>query len=414
MCALALLGTSCSSPDEIEVGDNSINKINCVSQANRKLSESDALKIANKFLSKYNGTRYDNADSASLDYVINSNLVEISENYKDTIAYVINYKDDGGFVVLAADGRKQPILAFSETGRFDKENEICKANFLDKLPCFLSERRYLNRSPSIGAGDLESGEIVKPFIQIKLYLGLPWTKYILENGIYVEEVIGNFVITAFLAVSHAKSNITYHGKTYPLSSIISSIKNGKPRNKTGNDIEEKIAENIGKHVSPPVFPQDSVVSDPIYRMPYETAVDYAAEMMNLIVDDCYDELGMVGYKQYGRAVANFLVKHGYQVPSGSAQYDIVRIAQYLKSDHIICLIASKNDVWYFWVADGLKKIMITDNDNDSENYFIHCEWGNNGICNGYYSGSVFSTVEGDLTVKEYIAVKLENKNMYIY
>jgi len=44
--------------------------------------------------------------------------------YKEQIPlyYIINYKDNGGFVVLSADKRCMPILAYSDKGFFNKEN----------------------------------------------------------------------------------------------------------------------------------------------------------------------------------------------------------------------------------------------------------------------------------------------------
>ncbi|NLJ82184.1 MAG: hypothetical protein GX330_03555, partial [Bacteroidales bacterium] len=50
------------------------------------------------------------------------NCVYVSKNKNDTLFYIFNATD--GFVVIAADKRSVPVLAFSDKGSFDKQEII--------------------------------------------------------------------------------------------------------------------------------------------------------------------------------------------------------------------------------------------------------------------------------------------------
>ena len=53
-----------------------------------------------------------------------SEILPVSDEKNETVYYVINYQD-GGFVLMAADDRYEPILSYSDDGYFDtnKENQ---------------------------------------------------------------------------------------------------------------------------------------------------------------------------------------------------------------------------------------------------------------------------------------------------
>lgn len=56
-----------------------------------------------------------------------------SNSISDTLAYIINYPEDKGFVIVAADRKVYPILAYSDEGFFTLENEISKDCFIDGI-----------------------------------------------------------------------------------------------------------------------------------------------------------------------------------------------------------------------------------------------------------------------------------------
>ncbi|MGV0854185.1 C10 family peptidase [Empedobacter brevis] len=49
-------------------------------------------------------------------------ILEVPDEKKKAAYFIINYKE-GGFVILAGDKRSEPVLAFSETNRFDIDND---------------------------------------------------------------------------------------------------------------------------------------------------------------------------------------------------------------------------------------------------------------------------------------------------
>ena len=82
-----------------------------------------------------------------------SGAVEYSEtNATDTVMYVINYANDGGFIIATTDYRTTPVIAMSEKGNFDVENmpdnvrfviDLAKDNYYYELEEFERKREEI-------------------------------------------------------------------------------------------------------------------------------------------------------------------------------------------------------------------------------------------------------------------------------
>lgn len=84
-----------------------------------KITESKALEYANIV---FNRSKTRAMLDITLDYVVEQPISRAA--MPDTLAYIFNRGENEGFVVISADSRINPLLAFSEKGHFDNNNEV--------------------------------------------------------------------------------------------------------------------------------------------------------------------------------------------------------------------------------------------------------------------------------------------------
>ena len=88
------------------------------SAISQKITEEEALHIANIAVGNIT-TRNISNEMINTDYIISNEDKTRSNTKSDTLAYVINYPDNGGFAIIASTRNVYPILAFSHSGYFD-------------------------------------------------------------------------------------------------------------------------------------------------------------------------------------------------------------------------------------------------------------------------------------------------------
>lgn len=102
------------------------------------LNESEAQKLANSFFTQeLIKTRNISLSNPTCECVTDFIPTRNSESVKDTLAYIFNYSKENGFVIVAANKNIAPILAFSQEGTFDLNNELAKENFLSRIKDYL-------------------------------------------------------------------------------------------------------------------------------------------------------------------------------------------------------------------------------------------------------------------------------------
>ena len=99
----------------------------------------------------------------------------------------------------------------------------------------------------------------------------------------------------------------------------------------------------------------------------------------------------------------------FSIPSGYATFDIKKITQYLKDNHIVYLRGSDIDGkgGHAWVSDACYFCVDINDRTQILDTYIHCDWGWGGSCNGYYSGSVFEASSYKFKPGNYFAIKRE-------
>ncbi len=167
---LGILLSGCSNElDDLAGSNNKSNESEIVSSY--RVSKEDAVDIAGKVLKK-NITRSRESDIPSFEYVVNEKKTR-SKSIADTLAYVLNYSDNAGFVIVAADRRVYPVLGFTNVGKISFENDNKKTIFFDNISVFMF-RNISDSLYSVSESDFDGCYVVKPMVQISLSQRSPW------------------------------------------------------------------------------------------------------------------------------------------------------------------------------------------------------------------------------------------------
>lgn len=382
---IPLLGCSEASTEDGPILGNI--QVNDSALSPQRISKGEATFIASKVL-KSATTQTRTLSIPTFEYVINREATR-SNAIPDTIAYVLNYPNEQGFVIVASDRRVYPVLAFSNEGHFSFENEIAKTNFIDNIASYISSA---DPSHSYEVSENAFDGCYKSFPPINICLGQdsPWNKYTSEE--HPGCPAGCVAIATALVISHSKYQLSYHNSTYPLRSIITAIEKGQNSNPS----------NVQKRISggyPPTLPEYT----------YEQAVDSMAKIIYWIGKDVN-----MYYRPTGSGASSYdafsLCKTlGFEIPSGYADFNLEKIIRYLEDKHIVYLRGYSDELkgGHAWVSDGCMYCFDIDDPSNIYNMYIRCDWGWNGACNGYYSGAVFDL--GNFTYKplNYFAIKRE-------
>ncbi|WP_372474829.1 C10 family peptidase [Capnocytophaga sp. ARDL2] len=154
---LSLFATSCSS----EFKDNEITK-NAHEKTNNRISIQQAKKVTVDFIKKTSKTK-----GKGIPAITQDNLEDVQTLVNDNnlpVLYVLNIKENKGFVVMSASTLERPILAYSDTGRFDLNN----ANEFDGITDWLFNK-YLKIESLESKGKPYNNEISNQWASMGLY-----------------------------------------------------------------------------------------------------------------------------------------------------------------------------------------------------------------------------------------------------
>ena len=358
------------------------------------ISKEAALDIADKVLGNHVSNRSVSGNPC-VEYVTRNNEFSHSTrsltDISDTLAYVINYPNESGFVIVSSSSHVYPVLAYSNEGNFSFSNDVSKINFIDNIGAYLEEAD-INASYSVGDNDIDGCYVISPMVKTCLNQRSPWNKYVIEE--HPGCPVGCVAVATALVMTHSKYSLSYHGTNFPLKSIVDAIASEEEATSDDNALSPK---RIGGLITlPPFLPEYS----------YEQAVDSMAKLLYWIGKDVNMNYSTTGSGAVSRDAYNLCVDLGFTIPSGFASFDILELTQYLSDGHIVYIRGRdyEKNAGHAWVSDGCNYCVDLDG-TTIINTYIHCDWGWGGSCNGYYSGSVFSASSYDFTPQNYFAVK---------
>lgn len=377
---LAVLLNSCS----IEETKAELNQ-NTAFVDEYKISQAEALEIAENFFGvaqQVKSTQFD------IDYILSESMsLGTVSTVRDTVAYVMNMIDDGGFIIVSADNRCYPILAFSETGNFEYEavqDDMVYANFVSLIDDYVASIDEIDAVPPSGeVVSYEEIDITGPMLYTKWSQGEPYNKYVDEY--YPNCPVGCVAVAAGQIMVYCKPTLEdYHGMTFHLASINKAF-------------ERSLRPDICYPIGPP-FPSYT----------YDVAIDYSAKLLYYIGQDV-DMSYSPGGSGASSSDAYLLFKNlGFVLEEdGLTSYSGLDIAYSIIRGNIVYMRGSVVNGYagHAWVADGCGTIHM----GYRTHVFLHCNWGWGGRNDGYYTSDVFSAGGYSFSGMQYFSVKNENQ-----
>jgi hypothetical protein len=307
----------------------------------------------------------------------------------DTLAYIFNFGDSSGFVIVSNDKRvKTPLFAFTEKGTLldGKTDNPGLALFLERL-----EGYVLNSIAGSGKDDEKKEAIavaqrgpLNPFgfrivadrsVPVTWGQGKPFNNNLRYDNCYGQGTANNGRVWAG-CVATAIAQIMSYWK-YP-----STLGNGSNYNwtilnnyKDTNDFKQSTSEAATAR---------SQVADLFQKIGIGVDMDY---------DDCYGS----GIYDEDDAI-DFMIKPSvgfrfYGNPNNAKfrNYDNI-FAQMALQDYGPLLVVGDEyqyDAAHAWVIDGMVYIYVPILPNPYKNYYVHNNWGWNGNQDGYYLEGVY-------------------------
>ena len=371
-------------------------------EVNNKITKDEAVDIANKVLKKNTSTRISTKEHVLFDFVTSNNRSKTRcASQPDTLAYIINYPNDEGFVIVSTCRKFFPVLGFSDKGHFSVTNENVKSNFIDKIEEYTANAST-DKNYSVDDINIDACYFVNPVVNTSISQGTPWDKYVIRE--HPNCPVGCVAVATALVLSHSMLELNYHGSVFHFKSIIEAIR------------KEQDSDNTNA-----IYVEEEWNKAPQPTYTYEQAVDSMAKLLYLIGKDLNITYTSSGSFAYSRDAYNLCKELKEDSSLEYSTFDIKKISWCIKDGYIIYLRGTdiNGNGGHAWVSDGVgfcvEKKKNPDNRFTTEEIthtYIHCDWGWGGISNGYYSGSVFEASNYKFEPLNYFALKRGKNNSF--
>ena len=313
----------------------------------------------------------------------------------DTLLYFVNFADNQGFAVVAADKRTSPVLALIDKGNYKAGDLAQEANpgflsFLDRA--INQEIEHTTRAPRQAIGDFnyngwEIFDFLPPLLKVKWGQEHPY----------------NIFCPGYKDMKHAHTGCTvtamaqicsYYKYPYRLSW------NSYGTWVTWSYNWERILQDCSKTNGNITFDEDT-------NREYVLTAGEVASLMNY--------LGIAFHAKYEKATSvsgdtpiEWVRDNGWFNVSKPKKYDEQTVIRALNNSHVIYTtgLDTKRKTWLFfnkyegghaWVIDGYIRAMK----GGYSHQFVHCNWGWNGNGNGFFYSNVFNASQ-DPIIDDYI------------
>lgn len=381
MCALFVVFLpSCGNQEMPELPQTGM----ASSMSGTGISESEALGIAAKVVGD-KLTRAGVNGLPKVEYIL-SNPTR-SRLVSDTIAYVVNYPQDSGFAIIAADNSVYPVLAYSDNNNFSFENELSKKYFTDHIEAYI-EGSAERAASVVSANGYVVNPVVDPQIVTQVHQQAPFNKYVVVE--HPNCPAGCMPVAAALVLLHTQDDLRgYHDMSY---------------------VSCRMIRNAMKNIYFPSSQEGLSSTQATNAYTYSEAVDYIAKLLYWLGKDGSLIYGPNGSGAPRGALASMLFKASQNEVTSMTNFNSSDVQSYLKNKYLVAVTGTDyiNGLGgHAWVIDGLEyHLYIGSAVSPARNVaYFHCDWGWGGISNGYYSGEVFATEKGEYAPEYMVAVK---------
>lgn len=314
------------------------------SYGQKKISESEALAIADKLLGR-KSARSGEQGLPTIDYV--SSRTSRSGDGSDTLAYIINYANNSGFAIISSDKRVYPVLAYSACNGFSADNEMARDYFLDRIEDYVTSESTRAALPPTSPNYFVS-TVVEPQIVTQVHQLAPFNQYVVQE--HPDCPAGCMPVASALIILHTQDElIGYHDLNFSCRMVRNAMK----------DI-----------FFPPSQDELNTLQPPAYT--YYEAVDYISKLLYWLGKDVsliYTKKGSGAPKG---AFGSMLKKAGVNI-AAIEPYSLYEVAELLKTGHLVGLVGDgiSDQGGHAWVADGLEYHI--DFTTGSTFRYLHCD-----------------------------------------
>ena len=389
---MAILGLFLSACSQTELEDLSSKTMTRVSSAS--ISEDEAIDIALNAIRGLQHTRTSEG-APEIEYVLRNERTRSSAQ-SDTLAYIINYPDNGGYALVANTNVVEPLMVYSDKGNLDQEDLVVKETVIKPLEAYLAS--LPDDLQPLGYGDYEIVDQIysevtpQCLITMNQYVA-PWNTVVVQNK--GEGVPAGCVpmAMAFL-MTHCKKELIFDGRYYNFDKIIKTI-----------------------------ALQQGTIETSLSPYTYDFAV---SQISNLLYDlwpyvvTWYSIDATFGDND---KALNKLIELGYQIPVTKfiSNDSIEDIKNYLKTGHLIYgntigyRESDENSYNHAMVYDGYQDRcrFIINNRPLALTTYLHARWGEDEYRDAYYNtrlldNSLRFSIDGfDSYICRYFPVKIE-------
>lgn len=347
--------TSCSSDMALELLDSKdgtqkneyrISEQEAIAEGRRLLSMMDSYGDVSTRSSGYR------RDLAEVENVISRSVTRSAQN--DTVAYIINYGENDGFVVMAQDRRAYPLYAISDNGHLNLRDTIQNPGlslFFNNMERDISARITVfpdttkvepfhpNDSIALAKKIIVR---VKPMLPRKVAdwnQHYPFNRYCFtEDG--SQAVVGCVALSTAQLMSYFKFPEEYNRHKYDWEDIVS--------NHDSNSLALLLSD-LGRHEN--------------------LDMDYGAGKSGALTSN----------------VQRTLINFGYNNPDTLQVFDIKQVNAVLSNNPVL-VRGSDSDLRFHhaWILDGYAEFYSSDYNFMRPNFLYHCVWGFGGQGNGFY------------------------------
>ncbi|MBD5347679.1 MAG: hypothetical protein HDR84_00320 [Bacteroides sp.] len=304
----------------------------------------------------------------------------------DTIAYIVNYGDNDGFVVIANDNRISEPLAYSDKGNITNDkNSPLKYLFFNKIEKYLAD--YKAPMSSSSANVTVRHYIIDP--QIEIGLG-PWYPFNQLISKYHPNAVASLGCVAGAGIISAlREDFYYHNYHYNFKSINFAYNNNLEF--IPHDPGE-INSNIDLHYEFLYSYQGSIgaYNQLLYNLGEDANVDYGTEGDGKIHIEYTPPF----------TLKTLLQSLEFDTTDYITNQRLAPIIDYLNRGYILAMFGkgymydSNGDEisniftkgFYTWAVDGCD--IIIDANGEIKDGMIHCVWGIFGEGDGFFSAPV--------------------------
>lgn len=289
----------------------------------------------------------------------------------DTIMFIVNFKNDEGFILLSADRNKETVLAYIEDGYMSPYEDISNPGFkmfLDGVGDFLLFGDLLLdtipdttgiHNPFDPGFPLEPNpRIPSPLLSTKWHQNSPFNQEcpVIEGD---TAVAGCVPIATGQIFAYHRYPESYNGHTYYWDDILLG---NVPQNNTGRQSVAYLIHDIG-------------------------VIDHAS-------------YGVSGTSVSSNNVHLALDSMNYHYNFSSYSFDKCESNRNNHRPVLITGTLQNSNMGHAWVIDDTYKRYVTQtmNNGNGGTYqmtvtqkLVHCNWGWGGDCNGYFLSGVFDT-----------------------